>query len=573
MGEIVIYQKDGFIELNAPFPKTVVTKSVLKRDLTTTDEVNIIFESNLPIDLYVDDYIIFEGRIYRLNFAPKFAKNSNSSYNYDLTFEGVSSQLKKKIYFNFDGLNQTTPEFPLTGQIETFLACLINNANLINGFTFRLGVFPQNTDVKTISFSNENCYDALQQICEEYSTEYEITETNGNATINIKQRGSVTPLTFEYGKGDGLYLLKRDNINPQNIITKLYAYGSTENIPSNYRNYSQRLKLPGSEFLQDNDKVKAMGLIEGVKIYDDIKPTFTAIIGTVNTLANSQQSFVITNIDFDLNAKDGNGNTLYLIAGTPAKIHVNKGNLAGYEFEVTKYDHVTKTLTIKQFADDRGQKFPDPETIFTFATGDEFVFLDIVMPPSYIIAAENKLLEAAKLDYEKFSQNNVQYTLDIDPMYFKNLGEETDVFLNIGDTITVKDFPLNINLSSRITSLTRDLINPYQYTVEIADGYEKNLMKQILSSIKNTASSIKTLTHQSTNNTTNINNTIGSFSFTYSQTSPRMEWIIPHNMKKYPSVTVMDISKTIIVGEVIYLNVNTVKIIFSKPIAGKAYLN
>ena len=97
MGEIIVYHSVGETELDAPFQKIIVTKALLKRELTGADEVNIIFDSTTPIDLFIDDYVLFEGRTYRLNYSPKLTKNSESSYNYDLTFEGVASQLKKKI--------------------------------------------------------------------------------------------------------------------------------------------------------------------------------------------------------------------------------------------------------------------------------------------------------------------------------------------------------------------------------------------------------------------------------------------------------------------------------------------
>ena len=48
----------------------------------------------------------------------------------------------------------------------------------------------------------------------------------------------------------------------------------------------------------------------------------------------------------------------YLIAGTPAKLHFNKGNLAGYDFELlalTGYNHATKCFKVKQFTDEEGK--------------------------------------------------------------------------------------------------------------------------------------------------------------------------------------------------------------------------
>ena len=39
-------------------------------------------------------------------------------------------------------------------------------------------------------------------------------------------------------------------------------------------------------------------------------------------------------------------------------IFFNTGNLVGYEFNVQKYDHATRTFTIIKLKDERGDEFP-----------------------------------------------------------------------------------------------------------------------------------------------------------------------------------------------------------------------
>lgn len=62
-------------------------------------------------------------------------------------------------------------------------------------------------------------------------------------------------------------------------------------------------------------------------------------------------------------------------------------------------------------------------------------------------------------------------------------------------------------------------------------------------------------------------------SYLHNQLQSSKEWIINHNLEKYPSVTVVDSAGTIVVGEVNYLNENQVIITFSGAFSGKAYLN
>lgn len=57
------------------------------------------------------------------------------------------------------------------------------------------------------------------------------------------------------------------------------------------------------------------------------------------------------------------------------------------------------------------------------------------------------------------------------------------------------------------------------------------------------------------------------------QSTASTEWIINHNLGKYPSVTVIDSAGTEVNGEVNYTSLNTVTIKFSAAFSGKATLN
>ncbi|MGL6039081.1 MAG: hypothetical protein ACRC0E_09395 [Soonwooa sp.] len=495
MGEIVVHQKNKDLSLNSLDPFISVLKAEHVQNLLSVDRLEISIASTSPITFYIGDYIEHEGKRFTLNLNPKLNKQSESKFQYDLIFEGIQYDLLRKVFFNYDAAgNYTTADFPLTGNLETHLICLRNNANRdkkSSDFTWILGGFSANTDTKTITYNNTNSLAALQTICKDFELEFDIVQniqakTN---TLHIRNVGVVLPFTFEYGYKNGLYSLVRENVSDAQVTTRLYPLGSTENIPTNYRGFSPRLKMPtsyGKDYIQDDVKVGLYGLNEEVINYDDIKPTFKGVLSGVGTAINNNKTFdiVVSNIDFDLNEKKPDGSTKYLIPGTPARIHVNKGNLAGYDFEIHKYVHATKTLTIKQFADERGQKFPDLATVFKFAVGDEITLLDIILPQSYIDAAEIKLRDKAIEDYAKKSQNNVKYSLDIDPMYLVELGyTEFSKIIGIGDYANVKDSQLLVNKQSRIISLRRDLVNPFKYSAEISDTYEISLVTQILTEI------------------------------------------------------------------------------------------
>lgn len=499
MREIVVIQKSGTLRLNNRKPLRTVVKAEHKQSLLSQDVVNVSVESKTPLSFNLNDKIEYAGRYFILNTAPKVRKQQGF-YFYDLVFEGSQYSLRKKIYFNLDKTGfQTSSEFPLTGEINMFLKVLINNINQIDDFTWELGEYPQNTEAKTLTFSNDNCLAVLQKICQEYDTEFEIKDniTARKRILNIKKIGKPIDYSFEYGKGLGLYTLSRDN-EVEDVITRLYIYGSSDNLPNNYRNFSEKLRMPTSQgdFIESAEKVKLFGLKEGVKILDDIKPSFKGVITSVGRFDENtkSQEIVVSNMDFDLNERDSNG-TKYLIDGTPAKLHFNKGNLAGYSFELIKgrgYDHATKTFRVKQFTDERGQKFPDPNTILSFKASDEFTILDIAMPERYITNAENRLLEEGRKEYDKIAQNNVKYTLDIDPMFLKKKGNTDTIFFEVGDYVHLVDTALNIDKRSRIINLTRDLLNPYDYKIDIADTYEITLTESVLNDIKDTKTIVST---------------------------------------------------------------------------------
>lgn len=61
--------------------------------------------------------------------------------------------------------------------------------------------------------------------------------------------------------------------------------------------------------------------------------------------------------------------------------------------------------------------------------------------------------------------------------------------------------------------------------------------------------------------------------YTHTQLSPEATWDVTHNLGKRASVSVVDSGENIVIGEVQYLDDNSVRITFSAAFAGKAYFN
>ena len=61
--------------------------------------------------------------------------------------------------------------------------------------------------------------------------------------------------------------------------------------------------------------------------------------------------------------------------------------------------------------------------------------------------------------------------------------------------------------------------------------------------------------------------------YIYTQTIPAAVWTVSHGLGKYSSVTILDSAGTEAIGEVKYIDLNTVQITFSSEFSGKAILN
>lgn len=65
----------------------------------------------------------------------------------------------------------------------------------------------------------------------------------------------------------------------------------------------------------------------------------------------------------------------------------------------------------------------------------------------------------------------------------------------------------------------------------------------------------------------------GISTYIHTQMTAAAQWMIPHNLGRFPSVTVADSAGSVVLGETEYLDRNTVRLTFSSAFAGHAYLN
>tara|TARA_R110002020_G_scaffold224265_1_gene433754 strand:+ start:52 stop:375 length:324 start_codon:yes stop_codon:yes gene_type:complete len=61
--------------------------------------------------------------------------------------------------------------------------------------------------------------------------------------------------------------------------------------------------------------------------------------------------------------------------------------------------------------------------------------------------------------------------------------------------------------------------------------------------------------------------------FIHVQNDASTSWSVTHNLKKYPSVVVVDSAGTVVIGSVTYNSTSAVTLSFENAFSGKAYFN
>ena len=479
-------------------------------NLLTDDLVNLTVTSAEPLDMPINSTVEVFEQLYTLNREPQFDKTGDHRYKYTLNLEGPQYHLLRVVFLDPDS---QSPSFSMTGNLKDFADLLYHNMVRVFSGAWALGAVSApsttvlnqavagiDTEIKTLSFDKENCLGVLQRLCAEYATEFRIEYKPNDAPnriLHIEQVGGVNTyvqdFSFKYGEGKGLYKLSRRPVQQTAFANRIYVLGSEKNIPPDYRTPgATRLQLPLApsdptvpnspyhSYIEDATSVAVDGLIEGVKIFEEIYPHRT---GTV-TASTAQLKFSDVDLNFDP--------MKYKLNGLTPKVHFQTGDLGGYEFEVTGFVAATGTFTINAYKDGNGTVFPSPDaaTGFRIQPGDTYVLIDLKMPDEYVVAAENRLKEAAVLYLAENLNPAVEYALDIDELFLRDRAagfgfdpNEVSVnFFAVGDQIRVVDTELGIDEVLRIIGFTRNPLKPYKYELTLGDRRKisrlQNLLKQ-----------------------------------------------------------------------------------------------
>jgi len=465
--------------------KTVFSKKLMGEHIIVSE---FISSSILPIQ--IGDYIIFLAENYYINRLPSIEKINNNTYKYQIQFESTVYNLNKKLIISSDLL----ADFSYNGTASDFITLIISNINEIDGTpAWSLGTI-DTTIERTLRFTNESCLAALKRVAEAFDKEFEIA----SKSISLKSSvGADTTYRFEYGRDLGLYKLERQQVQDQNIVTKVYGFGGETNIPSGYRDGAKRLKFTaGSGTLTKNTTL--YGTIEGQFTDNDIYPNRTSTLTTVNYAAasgwNANTDYLVDSaMNFNLNNN--------IIAGQTAKIVFKSGDIEGVECEIWKYDNNASGFYITPFTDSDG--YVQPNAIAHPHAGDSYTLVNISLPQSYIDTAETTLQVATQAYLDENCIPMVVYAIEIDPKYASSITLDLDA----GDKVTVVDTALGINSLIRVNSIEFPLVDSYQIKATIADfipyTLQERLIKSAISTRKETVFVDRRVSEQARRNTVN----------------------------------------------------------------------
>ncbi|WON94756.1 phage tail protein [Sphingobacterium sp. UGAL515B_05] len=381
------------------------------------------------LGLRVGDTFTYKGEEYTLNQVEDFKKMSRFVSSFDFVFEGSRHTLAYLFLVHLGAR-----KFSFSGTAEEWLHLFVDCTNSKSS-GWSVGEFEDLGRV-TVEFDSTYILDALTMVAQAFKAEWGI---KGKVISLKKTVGTPRALTFEYGKGKGLYSLTRKSLQDKKIVTRAYARGGDKNLPEGTFNY---FTIPG--YVEKNTGI--YGIREGEFIDEEIYPRRTGTVTAVAQIDKKLFSISDSSIDFDLNGQKIEGETAYIV--------FKSGLLEGNQFEITSYNHASKTIRFK--ANDEGNDNWFPTETVHAEVGDKYTLIGIRMPQSYIDAAAAELTTKRQEYLDSNSIPRVVYELEVDFIHLARLNTNLDA----GDIIRLKDAEKGIDAEIRITEVSYPAIYP-----------------------------------------------------------------------------------------------------------------
>lgn len=497
--EITIYNSSGAIKA------TIIPSdaSVHHKELMVSDYIQLSFNS--AESFAVGDYIIVDGAKYILNTISLPQSNNAGYYSYTLQFDAEWARLGNHIFFyNRQGAREK--KWSLTNYAEAFLSLIISNIKDAGLGEYSYSIDSSVIGIKFIEFDGASILDALTQIAEEWECDWWI-ESN-IVYLGQCKLGSAVSLNV----GEALQSLSQTD-SENDRITRLYAWGSTRNLPTNYRKddanestlegiVERRLKLPeGVNYIDIKEGLTSNEIIEGVKVFEDIYPRTS---GTISTVTTKQYTDTIENADGSTITETWNAYRFtdsgikfsrdYQLEGQDLQITFQSGALTGMTFvvEFNPDGASEETLAAQVWEiirnDDYGIKLPNDS--LKPSVGDTYVLsgwdATKIADLGLVSAAEQELLLKATEWLKKYGAGVYNYEGVTNPIWcagYRMVDNElmfssaNIIDLELGQRVVLSDALIfgGNTYESRIRAYEKNLINQYiaSYTIGESKNYSK----------------------------------------------------------------------------------------------------
>ncbi|WP_294177856.1 hypothetical protein [uncultured Coprobacter sp.] len=203
------------------------------KSLMGEDYITLKFSSDVLLSFHLGDYVETEFGWYELSDLQKPVLNTvTGGYDYALRFDAYYRKWRNKIlFYNRQGMKEAS--WNLTDTADKHLSVVLSNLEALN-YTYRNEAFTFYVDetvedaAKSIQYDNTNILDALTKIAEAWECEWWITDN----VIHLGRCEYGDPVKLEIGKE---VAEMSANESRSNYATRIYAFGSTRNIPGSYR--------------------------------------------------------------------------------------------------------------------------------------------------------------------------------------------------------------------------------------------------------------------------------------------------------------------------------------------------
>ena len=483
-----------------------------KYTLMGEDYMTLVFSVNSPITFHLGDYVEDSrfGLFELVSLYNPIYNTATGAYDYELRLDAYYWKWKNKVFKFTPEVGGKEASWNLTATLDVHMGIFLRNLAALGytykGEAFEFSIAPTvEKSAKLVSYDNTNMIDALSAMAETWDCEWWVTDK----TINFGRCEYGTPVDFEI----------RDNVvemtsseSKSTYATRIYAFGSTRNIPSNYRPVDEsivvngvvqkRLMLPeGTPYIDAYPDMSTEEAVEQVVVFDDIYPRTDGHISkvitytdTVNNEDGTQTTetfyqFTDTGITF---SKD------YILEGEELHIIFQSGSLNGMDFGVTfnpmgdpeKNEDGSWNPKAQLWGivanEDYGRKLPDD--VLKPKEGDTYILYgwdsSKIADLGLVSAAEQELKDKAEeyVAKSRIDPNTYSCTMMSDYMYGLDEGGNQNPdyakHFDVGDKVNLVNsaFFESGNRQSRIIGYECNLDKPYDspvYTVGETASYSR----------------------------------------------------------------------------------------------------